>query len=147
MRVCYLPSGLFCCLISELVTGLGWSVIPLERTHVTFTHKSLIGQVHIIEHGSYIEVKLESQASLEDPKLSKTCQTVREKMHESIVCVSEILYSDPTAGTTFVKSMVWGFQCDATHSSTDSFTIFSCSLATSQLYIAPNLPQHNFSHE
>ena len=112
MRACYLPSGLFCCLISELVTGLGWTVIPLERTHVTFTHKSLIGQVHIIEHGSYIEVKLESQASLEDPKLSKTCQTVREKMHESIVRVSKILYSDPTAGTTFVKSMVWGFQCE-----------------------------------
>ena len=109
MRVCYLPSGLFCCLISELVTGLGWSVIPLERTHVTFTHKSLIGQVHIIEHGSYIEVKLESQASLEDPKLSKTCQTVREKMHESIVRVSEILYSDPTAGTTFVNRWYGGF--------------------------------------
>ena len=111
MEVCYLPSGLFCCLISELVTEAGWTVDPLGRTHVAFTHEDLIGRVHVIEHESYIEIKLESEESLEE--LNKTCQSIREKLHKHVVNVYKNLYSDPTAGTTFEESLVWGFQCKA----------------------------------
>ena len=111
MEVCYLPSGLFCCLISELVTEAGWTVDPLGRTHVAFTHEDLIGRVHVIEHESYIEIKLESEESLEE--LNKTCQSIREKLHKHVVVVYKNLYSDPTAGTTFEESLVWGFQCKA----------------------------------
>ena len=111
MQVCFLPSGLFCCLISELVTELGWTVMPLGRTHVAFTHIELSGKVHIIEHESYIEIKLESDKSLLE--LSKTCQSVREKIHKHVVDVYKTLYSGPTAGSTFEESLVWGFQCKA----------------------------------
>ena len=110
MRVCYLPSGLFCCLISELVTSLSWTLIPLGRTHVAFTHENFIGKVHLIEHESYIEIKLESEVSLKE--LAHTCQTVQRSVHGSIVSVYKNLYSDPNAGTTFEESLVWGFQCE-----------------------------------
>ena len=111
MQVCYLPSGLFCCLISELVTGLGWSVVPLGRTHVAFTHKDITGTVHVTECESYIKIDVESMASLEE--LSKTCQYVREMIHESIVNVYSNLLSDPNADPTFIQeSLVWGFQCE-----------------------------------
>ena len=118
MEVCYLPSGLFCCLISELVTEAGWTVNPLGCTHVAFTHRDLIGRVHVIEHESYIEIKLESEESLEE--LNKTCQAVREKLHKHVVNVYKNLYSDPTADTRFEESLVWGFHCgehpgDETH--------------------------------
>ena len=109
MEVCFLPSGLFCCLISELVAKLGWTVEPLGRTHVAFTHEDLTGVVHVVEHESYIEIKLESPAPLEE--LPKACQNVRAKIHRGIVYVSETLYSDPTADSTFEESLVWGFQC------------------------------------
>ena len=111
MEVCFIPSGLFCCLISELVTEAGWTVHPLGRTHVAFTHEDLIGRVHVIEHESYIEIKLESEESLEE--LNKTCQSIREKLHKHVVNVYKNLYSDLTAGTTFEESLVWGFQCKA----------------------------------
>ena len=109
-QVCFLPSGLFCCLISELVTKLGWTVEPLGRTHVAFTHEDLIGVVHVVEHESYIEIKLESPAPLEE--LPKTCQNVRDKIHRSIVYVYKTLYSDPTADSAFEESLVWGFRCE-----------------------------------
>ena len=110
MQVCYLPSGLFCCLISELVTGLGWTVHPLGRTHVAFAHEGLNGRVHIIEHESYIEIKLESEASLEE--LTQTCQAVKRSIHESIIIVYENLYSSPTEDTTCEEALVWGVQCE-----------------------------------
>ena len=112
MQVCYLPSGLFCCLISELVTGLRWSVVPLGRTHVAFmiTHKDITGRVHITECESYIKIDVESRASLEE--LSVTCQYVRKKIHESIVSVYTNLLSDSSAGPTFEESLAWGFQCE-----------------------------------
>ena len=109
MEVCFLPSGLFCCLISELVTKAGWTVHPHGRTHVAFTHKGLNGKVHVVEHESYIEINIESEASLEE--LTLTCQSIREKIHKHVVNVYENLYSDPTVGTTFEESLVWGFQC------------------------------------
>ena len=111
MQVCYLPSGLFCCLISELVTEAGWSVHPHGRTHVAFTHEDFIGWAHVIEHKSYIEIKLESQASLQE--LAQTCPTVKRSIQEGIVNVYKNLYSDHTADTTFEESLVWGFQCKA----------------------------------
>ena len=109
-QVCFLPSGLFCCLISELVAKLGWTVEPLGRTHVAFTHEDLAGVVHVVEHESYIEIKLESPAPLEE--LPKTCQNVRTKIHKHIVDVYKTLYSDPTAGSAFEESLVWGFRCE-----------------------------------
>ena len=116
-QVCFLPSGLFCCLISELVTRLGWTVEPLGRTHVAFTHKELTGVVHIVEHESYIEIKLESQACLKE--LSATCQKVRDKIHRSIVSVYKTLYSDPAAESEFEESLVWGYRCEE-HPSDDT---------------------------
>ena len=111
MEVCYLPSGLFCCLISELVTEAGWTVHPLGRTHVAFTYKDKDpGRVHITECASYMKIEMESKGSLKE--LAETCQAVREKVHKSIVSVYKNLYSDPTAGTTFEESLVWGFQCE-----------------------------------
>ena len=110
MEVCFLPSGLFCCLISELVIKLGWTVSLQGRTHMAFTHKDLIGWVHVVEHESYIEIKLESEVSLQE--LAHTCETVRKNIHDSIVHVYKNLYSDPTADTTFEESLVWGFQCE-----------------------------------
>ena len=110
IEVCFLPSGLFCCLISELVTEAGWTVHPHGRTHVAFTHKGLGGKVHVVEHESYIEINMESEASLEE--LTITCQSVREMIHKHVVKVYKNLYSDPTAGTTFEESLVWGFQCE-----------------------------------
>ena len=110
MEVCFLPSGLFCCLISELVTKLGWTVEPLGRTHVAFTHEDLTGVVHVVEHESYIEIKLESPAPLEE--LPKTCQNVRDMIHRSIVYVYKTFYSDPTADSAFEESLVWGFRCE-----------------------------------
>ena len=111
MQVCYLPSGLFCCLISELVTEAGWTVHPHGRTHVAFTHEDFIGWAHVMEHKSYIEIKLESQASLQE--LAQTCPTVKRSIQEGIVNVYKNLYSDPTADTTFEEALVWGFQCKA----------------------------------
>ena len=110
MEVCYLPSGLFCCLINELVTDAGWTVDPLGRTHVAFTHKDLTGKVHVLERESYIEIKVESQASLGE--LSKTCQSVRKTIHKHVVHVYDKLYSGPTADSTFEESLMWGFQCE-----------------------------------
>ena len=112
IQVCYLPSGLFCCLISELVTGLGWSVVPLGRTHVAFmiTHKDIAGRVHITERESYIKIDMESRASLEE--LSETCQYVRKKIHDSIVSVYTNLLGDTSAGPTFEESLSWGFHCE-----------------------------------
>ena len=112
MQMCYLPSGLFCCLISELVTGLHWSVVPLGRTHVAFmiTHKDIAGRVHITERESYIKIDMESRASLEE--LSETCQYVREMIHDSIVSVYTNLLSDSSAHPTFEESLVWGFECE-----------------------------------
>ena len=52
---------------------------PLGHTHVAFTHKDLTGVVHVVEHKSYIEIKLESPAPLEE--LPVTCQNVRAKIH------------------------------------------------------------------
>ena len=110
MHMCYLPSGLFCSLISELVSGLGWTVIPMGRTHIAFEHKELTGKVHIIEHEACIEIKMESKASLEE--LTPTCQTVRKSVHKHIVCVYGDVYSEPTADSTFAESLVWGFWCE-----------------------------------
>ena len=110
MRVCYLPSGLFCCLISELVSELGWSMNPLGRTHIVFNHDELAGKVHVIEHESYIEIKMESMAPLQD--LAQTCQNVRRSIHERIVHVYAELYSGLTTGTKCKESLVWGFQCE-----------------------------------
>ena len=111
MQVCFLPSGLFCCLISELVTEAGWTVDPLGRTHVAFTHEDLTGKVHVLEYESYIEIKVESQASLEELSEARTCQSVREKIHKHVVHVYKKLYSSPTGDSTFEESLVWGFQC------------------------------------
>ena len=107
MQVCYLPSGLFCCLISELVSGLRWTVIPVGRTHVAFEQIGLPGRVHINERESYIEVTLESEAS---PNLTQTCRTIRKHIHDSIVKVCSDHYS--TSGATFDEALVWGFQCE-----------------------------------
>ena len=122
MQVCYLPSGLFCCLISELVTLFGWTVGPWGRTHVVFEPKELAGRVHMKEHESYIEINMESDVTLQE--LSKTCQNVRERIHERIVHVFNNLYSGSTAGTKIEESVVWGFHCQAHPSSETHIAAF-----------------------
>ena len=102
--MCYLPSGLFCCLISELVTELCWTVFPLERTHVAFIHEDLTGTVHLRECESYIEVNVEAKPEV--PLQFKDLHRVREQMHESIKRVYGIIYGTPES-----KSVLVGFQC------------------------------------
>ena len=108
----YLPSGLFCCLISELVTKLGWTVEPLGRTHVAFTHGDLAGVVHVVEHESYIEIKLEStmQANMD-------CNSVREQIGKRINTVYNMIYNPPKSrrgvvASTESKKAVVGFKCN-----------------------------------
>ena len=108
----YLPSGLFCCLISELVTGLRWTVDPLSRTHVAFRHKSLTGVVHLIESESYIEIQLEPtlQANVD-------CSSVREQIDERINNVYDMIYDPPESRRAVVASLesrraVVGFKCN-----------------------------------
>ena len=110
MSACYLPSGLFCCLISELVTGLGWTVIPLGRTHVAFTHVDVPGKVHVMENPSYIEINLESEVSQQ--KLALACRTVRRSIHDGLVRVYINRFGDSTAGPTLEESLIWGFLCE-----------------------------------
>ena len=110
----YLPSGLFCCLISELVTSLGWTVDPLDRTHVAFTHKSLSGRVHVVEHESYIEIKLESEMT---PQVKEFCSILRQQMHKRINCMYRMIYDPPESKSAVVlssesKSVVVGFKCN-----------------------------------
>ena len=118
VEVCYLPSCLFCCLINELVTGLGWTVDPLERTHVAFTHEGLTGRVHMMEHSSYIEIKVESHLPLS--QINQTCQTVRRSVCESIVQLYKNLYSGPTSHPVWEESLVWGFECQEEHAGDDA---------------------------
>ena len=108
----YLPSGLFCCLISELVTKLGWTVEPLGRTHVAFTHKDLTGVVHVVEHESYIEIKLESTL-----QVNVDCNSVREQIDERINTVYDTIYDPPESRRAVVgfpetKRAVVGFKCN-----------------------------------
>ena len=108
----YLPSGLFCCLISELVTALHWTVVHLSRTHVAFTHESLTGVVHLIESESYIEIQLEStlQANVD-------YNSVREQIDERINTVYDMIYDSPESrmavvASTQSKRAVVGFKCN-----------------------------------
>ena len=110
ISACYLPSGLFCCLISELVTGLGWTVIPLGRTHVAFTHVDVPGKVHVMENPSYIEINLESEISQQE--LALACRTVRRSIHDGLVRVYINRFGDSTAGPTLEESLIWGFLCE-----------------------------------
>ena len=108
----YLPSGLFCCLISELVTELGWTVEPLGRTHVAFTHEDLTGVVHVVEHESYIEIKLESTV-----QVNVDCNSVREQIDERINTVYDTIYDPPESrrevvGFPETKRAVVGFKCN-----------------------------------
>ena len=108
----YLPSGLFCCLISELVTKLGWTVEPLGRTHVAFTHEDLTGVVHVVEHESYIEIKLESTV-----QVNVDCNRVREQIDKRINTVYDTIYDPPESrrevvGFPETKRAVVGFKCN-----------------------------------
>ena len=109
MKVCYLPSSLYCCLISELVTGLGWTVIPFGRTHVAFTHEGFTGRVHLIEQKSCIEVRLDSEESVQELTKTGQLRTVKEGIHESIGNVFTNIYSGSTE--VLKTSLVWGFPC------------------------------------
>ena len=119
LEVSYLPSGLFCCLISELVTGLGWNAIPLGRSHVAFKHKTFERRVHLMEQSSFIKIQIESHKYTPLQELVETCHTVRRSIHESIIRVGINLYSDPTTGTVLEDSIVWGFQCKVHDSDLD----------------------------
>ena len=108
----YLPSGLFCCLISELVTKLGWTVEPLGRTHVAFTHEDLTGVVHVVEHESYIEIQLESTM-----QVNLVCNSVREQIDKRINTVYDTIYDPPESrrevvGFPETKRAVVGFKCN-----------------------------------
>ena len=114
-RTYFLPSGLFCCLISELVTEAGWTVNPLGRTHVAFTHEDLIGPVHVLEHESYIEIRLETVVT---PQVKAVCKVLRERMHDRINCMYSAIYDPPDESKVAMvaphesKSAVVGFECN-----------------------------------
>ena len=112
--MCYLPSGLFCCLISELVTELHWTVIPLRRTHVAFTHKDFAGEVHLRECESYIMVNIifELEAALQ---VNELCIRVREQMHQRIKHVYSMIYDTPESkgviNSPKSSNVLVGFKC------------------------------------
>ena len=117
--MCYLPSSLFCCLISELVTELHWTVIPLGRTHIAFIHEDLTGMVHLRECDSYIEVNIifEEEAALQ---VTELCIRVREQMHQRIKHVYSMIYDTPESKGALVNSpksnnVLVGFKCICGH--------------------------------
>ena len=113
----FLPSGLFCCLINDLVTELGCTVIPLGRTHVAFTHEVLTKKekVHITECESYIEITLESAVN---PQVKGLCNTLRQRIHEGINCMYSMIYDQPESQGAVVvppesrSAVVAGFKCN-----------------------------------
>ena len=113
----FLPSGLFCSLVSDLVTELGCTVIPLGCTHVAFTHEDLTKkvQVHITECESYIEITLESAVN---PQVKRLCSILRQTLHERINCMYSMIYDQPALQGAAVVSpesrsaVVAGFKCN-----------------------------------
>ena len=115
--MCYLPSGLFCCLISELVTELRWTVIPLGRTHVAFTHKDFTGKVHLRECESYIMVNVKAKPKV--PLQVEDLHYVREQMYKTINRVHTVIYHTPDA-----ESVVLGFQCTCADNAPPHFATY-----------------------
>ena len=115
--MCYLPSGLFCCLISELVTELRWTVIPLGRTHVAFTHKDFAGEVHLRECESYIMVNVKAKPKV--PLQVENLHNVREQMYKTINRVHTVIYHTPDS-----ESVVLGFQCTCADNAPPHFAAY-----------------------
>ena len=115
LQACYLPSGMFCSLISELVTTLKWNIIPLERDHMAFTHNTIDGTLHVIEQDSYIEIYLESKAI--PTVLLESYKYVKEKVQQKLEHVYKIFYAS-------MDTITWGFQCAAHPHKTKHFAAF-----------------------
>ena len=113
LRACYLPSGLFCALLSCLVTTSGWSITPLDRQHVVFTHDSVHGQVHVIEWDPFLEIYLEVKAS---PKaLKDSCRIVKKTVDKALCDVYSKFFCCPLplAASVNPSPIIWGFPCQA----------------------------------
>ena len=115
LRTCYLPSGLFCALISCLVTTSGWNIIPLDREHVFFTHESVHGQVHVIEWDPFLEIYLEVKASLDPQALKDSCRFIKMTLDEALRDVYSKFFCHPLplAASVNPSPIIWGFPCKA----------------------------------
>ena len=120
-QVCYIPSGLYCALIADLITSKEWEPISLQRKQAIF--KFSFGDVHIHEEISYIEICISVDPRRHDlqaaTSLSHHCNHVREEIRDRLVFVwrriyEDLLFSDVSENSSDCsKNMRWGFHCNS----------------------------------
>ena len=121
-KVCYIPSGLYCALIADLIATCKWEPASLQRKHVTFRHS--FGDVHISEEISYIEICLTVDPVRHDLKdsasLSRHCNRIREEIRDRLAFVWWRIYKDlqnavlsKDSSPFCTETMRWGFHCES----------------------------------
>ena len=121
-KVCYIPSGLYCALIADLIATCKWEPASLQRKHVTFRHS--FGDVHISEEISYIEICLTVDPVRHDLKdsasLSHHCNRIREEIRDRLAFVWRRIYEDlqfadfsEDSSPHCAQTMRWGFHCNS----------------------------------
>lgn len=111
---CYIPTGILCAFISQVITERKWKA-DLERishSHIAFTicQNQLEKVIHIVEHMSHIEIGLQLKSSSPDLRLSvneiaRVCHSVRKDIKNSMVAAWSSIYGGAPC------SVIWGFQC------------------------------------
>ena len=121
-KVCYIPSGLYCALIADLIATCKWEPTSLQRKHVIFQHS--FGDVHISEEISYIEICITVDPARHDLKdaasLSRHCNRVREEIRDRLAFIWRRIYEDlqfsdfsEDSSPHCAKTMCWGFHCNS----------------------------------
>ena len=121
-KVCYIPSGLYCALIVDLIATSKWKPVSLQRKHVIYRHS--FGDVHISEEISYIEICITvdpTMHNLQDAtSLSRHCNFVREEIRDRLAFVWQRIYEDlqfsdfsEDSSPLCMKTMRWGFHCNS----------------------------------
>lgn len=122
LRACYLPSGLFCALLSSLVATSKWAITPLDREHVVFAHNSVRGLVHIIEWDPFLEIYLEAETP---PRaLNESCRIVKIAVDEGLRDLYRKFFHHqlPTSVALESSPIIWGVPCKAHPSKLDERT-------------------------
>ena len=121
-KVCYIPSGLYCALIADLIATCKWEPTSLQRKHVVFQHS--FGDVHISEEISYIEICISVDPvrhNLKDStSLSRHCNRIREEIRDRLAFVWRRIYEDlqfsdfsEDPSPHCAQTMRWGFHCSS----------------------------------
>ena len=122
----FIPSGLFCALVSEVLTFPEFKPKYLYRDHIVLSVSEFdaqCGDLYIIEQDVYIEIAFRTTTNdgLETlAELSRKCNNIRKFLHRRINVVwqriyeeqrsSEILW-DPSMPPKDLKAITWGFPC------------------------------------